>query len=270
MNEETIKLILGDFYSEYRNFEPGSFDLILTDPPYNRLQQAGQEWDVKIDWDRTEGIISGLLKPTGWLIIFCDFLLAVELTNTFCHKLEFHGIHIWHKPGGSPAGKTQPIHDTEHILLFRQKGVRVSDMTFNPKAALPQKQPYVKRNATSEFSTRRQKKSPVNENKSGDRWVKSLIQGPSKPNQTQAERSHSHPTSKPVSVLIQLLLTYSNENNLVLDPFMGVASTALACIQTSRRFTGVELDETFFNEGGERVRKATMQGDLFHGGVNAQ
>ena len=255
------KLIHGDFYSEYKKFEQGSFDLILTDPPYNRLEQAGEKWDTKIDWNRTEGIFSKLIKPTGWVIMFCDFLLAVELVNIFCHKLEFHGIHIWHKPGGTPAGKMHPIHDTEHILLFRQKGVHVSDMTFNPKVRSGT--PYRKVNTSPEFAGRRQKKSAVNENVTGDRWGKTLLSGPSKPNQTKAERSHDHPTPKPINVLRELLLIYSNKNDLVLDGFGGVFSTALACIETRRRVVGVEQDESYFQQGRERVRRAQMQGDLF-------
>jgi len=264
MNTENIKLIHGDFYSEYHKLEPGSFDLILTDPPYNRFQEAGQEWDVKLDWNRTEGIFAGLLKPNAWVIMFCDFPLAVELTNTFCHKLEFHGIHIWHKPGGSPAGKTQPLHDTEHILLFRKKGVRVSDMTFNPKSVLPAKQPYSKRNSSPGFSMRRQKKSAVNDNLSGERWVKTLIEGPSKPNMTLKERAGlSHPTVKPQAVLQPLLKCYSNPGDKILDPYGGVFSTALSGIAIgNRHVTSIEIDHKFFKEGEERIKRVLMQTTL--------
>ena len=279
MNTDNIRLIHGDFYSEYRNFEPGSFDLILTDPPYNRLQQAGQEWDVKIDWDRTEGIFSRLLKPTGWVIMFCDFLLAVELTNTFKHKLEYHGLHLWKKYGGAIGNKNHVINDSEHILIFRPKGVRVSEMTFNPKSILPPGEPYKKRNSSDTFSTRRQKKSPLNQNITGERWAKTflpevpvILTGPSKPNMTMDERRGlSHPTIKPQAVLQPLIRCYTNPGAKILDPFGGSFSTVLAGNTVGERYiTSVELDDQFFFEGKERVRKATMQGDLFHGGVNAQ
>jgi len=264
MKTDNIKLQHCDLFSEYHKLEPGSFDLILTDPPYNRLQRAGQDWDVKIDWDRTEGIFSRLIKPTGWVILFCDFLLAVELTNTFCHKLEFHGIHIWHKPGGTPAGKTHAIHDTEHILLFRPKGVRVSDMAFNPMAVLPQEHPYSKRNSSPDFSTRRQKKSAVNENLTGERWVKTLLSGPSRPNMTKAERAGvTHPTMKPLAVLQPLIRCYSNPGDLILDPFAGSGSTLIAAHNEDRAALGYEIKENFYNEAKERIKRHQIQGDLF-------
>jgi len=271
MEIDNIKLIHGDFYSEYRKLEPESFDLILTDPPYNRFQEAGQEWDVKLDWNRTEGIFAGLLKPTGWVIIFCDFPLAVELTNTFCHKLEFHGIHIWHKPGGSPAGKTQAIHDTEHILLFRKKGVRVSDMTFNPKSVLPPKHPYTKRNSSPDFSMRRQKKSAVNENLTGERWVKTLLPGPSRPNMIKEERSYiSHPSMKPLAVLQPLIKCYSNPADLILDPFAGSGSTLIAAHNEHRSAIGYEIKDNFYNEAKERIKRHQAQGDLFRSEISTQ
>jgi site-specific DNA-methyltransferase (adenine-specific) len=258
------KLIHGDFYSEYRNFEPGSFDLILTDPPYNRLQQAGQEWDVKIDWDSTEGILANLIKPTGWIIMFCDFLLAVELTNTFCHKLEWHGFHIWQKPGGAPSNKFHPIHNSEHILIFRKKGVKVSDLTFNPKTVIPRGKPYIKRNTSNDFSTRRQMKSEVNSNLSGERWVKTVLTGPSKPNMTNEERaSISHPTMKPLNVIQGLIRCYSNPGDLILDPFAGSGSTLIAAFKENRHAIGIEKDEKFYQESLKRTQAATMQGSLF-------
>jgi len=263
---ENCKLIHGDFYKEYRDFEPGSFDLILTDPPYNCLQGAGQDWDVKIDWDRTEGLFSGLLKPTGWLIIFCDFLLAVELTNTFCHKLEWHGLHIWHKPGGSPSNKYHPIHDTEHIMIFRHKNTRVSELTFNPRSVLPVGEPYSKRNSSSEMPTRRQKKSPINQNLTGERWVKTLLPGPGKPNMRKVERANiSHPTMKPLEVLQPLLRCYSNPGDLILDPFAGSGSTLIAAHNEDRNAVGIEIDEIFYLEAQERIKRRLAQGDLFQG-----
>ncbi|MBL7046225.1 MAG: hypothetical protein ISR95_01090 [Candidatus Marinimicrobia bacterium] len=259
---KNIKLKQSDFYSEYRNLERGSFDLILTDPPYNRLQQAGQEWDVKIDWDRTEGILANLTKPSGWIILFCDFPLAVHLTNTFLHKLEWHGFHIWHKPGGSPSNKYHPIHDSEHIVIFRKKNAKVSELTFNPKSVLPVGEPYTKRNSSPDMPTRRQKKSPVNNNETGERWVKTILSGPSKPNMKLDERS-THPTQKPLNILQDLIRCYSNPGDLILDPFAGSASTLIAAHNENRRALGFEIEESFYLEAKERIRRRLAQGELF-------
>lgn len=55
-----------------------------------------------------------------------------------------------------------------------------------------------------------------------------------------------HPTQKPVDLLQLLILQSSNENDVVLDPFMGSGSTGVACVNTNRKFIGIELDKNYF------------------------
>lgn len=46
----------------------------------------------------------------------------------------------------------------------------------------------------------------------------------------------------------------SKKNDIVVDPFMGIGSTALACLETKRRFYGVEIDENYYNIAKERIK----------------
>ena len=62
-----------------------------------------------------------------------------------------------------------------------------------------------------------------------------------------------HDTEKPVNLMKILVENSSNENDLVLDPFMGIGSTGVACLNTNRRFIGIELDEKYFNIAKERL-----------------
>ena len=62
-----------------------------------------------------------------------------------------------------------------------------------------------------------------------------------------------HPTQKPVGLLKELILRYSNENDTILDNCMGSGSTGVACINTNRNFIGIELDEIYFNIAKERI-----------------
>ena len=62
-----------------------------------------------------------------------------------------------------------------------------------------------------------------------------------------------HPTEKPVGLLEYLIKTYSNENDVILDNCMGSGSTGVACLNTNRRFIGIELDEKYFNIAKERL-----------------
>ena len=62
-----------------------------------------------------------------------------------------------------------------------------------------------------------------------------------------------HPTQKPVLLLEDLIKTFSNENDLVVDLTMGSGSTGVACVNTNRRFTGIEMDANYFRIAEERI-----------------
>ena len=65
-----------------------------------------------------------------------------------------------------------------------------------------------------------------------------------------------HPTQKPVLLLEDLIKTFSNEGDLVVDMTMGSGSTGVACKNLKRKFTGIELDENYFNIAKERIKSA--------------
>jgi site-specific DNA-methyltransferase (adenine-specific)/modification methylase len=62
-----------------------------------------------------------------------------------------------------------------------------------------------------------------------------------------------HPTQKPLSLLKHIINIASNEGDVVLDPFMGVASTGDAALQLKRKFLGIELDELYFEASKKRL-----------------
>lgn len=62
-----------------------------------------------------------------------------------------------------------------------------------------------------------------------------------------------HDTEKPIELMKVLIENSSNENDIVLEPFMGVGSTGIACNELNRRFIGIELDENYFNIAKERI-----------------
>ena len=68
-----------------------------------------------------------------------------------------------------------------------------------------------------------------------------------------------HPTQKPVALLEDLIQTYSNDGNTVLDFTMGSGSTGVACVNTNRNFIGIELDEGYFNIAKKRIEEAQGQ-----------
>lgn len=72
-----------------------------------------------------------------------------------------------------------------------------------------------------------------------------------------------HPTQKPVLLLEDLIKTFSNENDLVVDLTMGSGSTGVACKNTNRNFIGIEMNEEYFKIAKQRINKKEQQNKLF-------
>lgn len=82
-----------------------------------------------------------------------------------------------------------------------------------------------------------------------------LRNGKRLPDVLQANRTGNklHPTQKPISLLQIFIYQSSNEDEIILDPFMGSGSTGVACLNTNRKFIGIELDEKYFNIAKNRL-----------------
>ena len=70
------------------------------------------------------------------------------------------------------------------------------------------------------------------------------------------QKGSLHPTQKPIQLMEYLIKTYTKENDIVLDNCMGSGSTGVACINTNRKFIGIEKEEKYFNIVKERIEKA--------------
>ena len=76
------------------------------------------------------------------------------------------------------------------------------------------------------------------------------------------EYNGQHPTQKPVLLLEDLIKTFSNENDLVVDLTMGSGSTGVACINANRNFIGIELDENYYNISKKRAEEKRKEKDF--------
>ena len=70
------------------------------------------------------------------------------------------------------------------------------------------------------------------------------------------DKDKLHPTQKPVALLEYLIKTYTDEGMTVLDNCMGSGSTGVACVNTNRKFIGMELDEEYFSIASNRIAEA--------------
>lgn len=73
-----------------------------------------------------------------------------------------------------------------------------------------------------------------------------------------------HPNEKPIAVIDKLILLGSQQNETILDPFMGSGSTGVACANLQRKFIGIEKERKYFDIACERIERAYSQGHLFN------
>ena len=70
------------------------------------------------------------------------------------------------------------------------------------------------------------------------------------------KKLYKHPTCKPIPFLQNHIINSSNEDDIILDCFMGSGSTGVAALNTNRKFIGIELDENYFNIAKERIEES--------------
>lgn len=77
------------------------------------------------------------------------------------------------------------------------------------------------------------------------------------------DKESGHPTEKPVALMEEYVRNSSAPGQVVLDPFMGSATTGIACLRLGRKFIGIEIEERFFEMAVARMRAAYDGPDMF-------
>ena len=74
-----------------------------------------------------------------------------------------------------------------------------------------------------------------------------------------AKNNTIHPAVYPEKLVIDHILSWSNENDVVLDPFVGSGTTAIACIKTNRKYIGIELNKDYVDLSRKRIAEYTSE-----------
>ena len=67
------------------------------------------------------------------------------------------------------------------------------------------------------------------------------------------KKLYKHPTIKPLDIIEKLIRNSSNENGIILDPFMGSGTTGVACVKNKRNFIGIEINKEYYNIARNRI-----------------
>jgi len=233
----------------------GSIDLIFADPPYN-LSGNGLKWQnkgmggdwfmVNEKWDQmtdveylkftTEWIeaCKKALKPNGSIYISCTYHNIGELMMSL-KALGFipRNIITWHKNNAMPSMTRRTFtHSCEYILFF-SKGKK---WTFN-YADIKKMNP--------------DKAKDGSEKQMRDLWIMPVCQG--KERVKDATGRSAHPTQKPEALLERIIVASSNEGDIVLDPFLGSATTSIMAKRLGRKWIGIEKDDNYIKIAKKRM-----------------
>lgn len=255
MNMDDVTLIHGDCLAEMPRLPSASFDMICADLPYGTTACS---WDVVIPFEPLWAEYKRLIKPRGAIVLFGaqPFTSLLVCSNLAWFKYAW----VWVKntsSGMMRAGKS-PMRRHEDIVVFGN-----GEVNFNPQKVLGSltSQNHARKGYT--YSNRPSKLYNVD---GGKPFVWSEYVNPHSvlpcDSVGNRDRNRKHPAQKPTPLLEYFIRTYSNEGDAVLDNTMGSGTTMVACIQTGRRGTGIELRRDYFEIAEERCRKSRLQPPL--------
>lgn len=239
-----------------QEIENKSFDLIFIDPPYQALKDLYKNWNDNLDFQVYGEFFDRILKDTGQIATFCDYMTSVQITTAFSKFFRFRFWWCWNKPLGQIVSKKQPISDCELTLVFCKKKAFRRDLTFNYKDVSTPRLPYQKKMNHSN-KTRKKHDGYITSNEDGLRFLKQILSYPTKCNLPERER-FSHPTMKPVNLCGYVIKALSSENDLILDCFSGSGSISISAFRLKRNFIGIEKDPEYYRESVKRL-------EVYHG-----
>lgn len=255
MNQKYIdKIILGECEKELGNIEDKSIDCILTDLPYGT---TALNWDKCIDmnilWEQYERVI----KDDGVIALFAaqPFTAMLITSNLNLYRYSW----IWEKesPTGFLNASYAPLKKTEDICIF-SKG-KVGSLSKNPIRYYPQGVIEInqtkRNNPNSNWRKNKGYNSMNNKLNSDLPYVQKYTNYPINILKFARDKNAIHPTQKPVKLLEYLIRTYTKEGEVVLDSCSGSGSTAIACLNTNRKYICIEKDEEIWKKSIERVKE---------------
>ena len=239
--EEKVKLLHGDCLELMNDIPDKSVDMILCDLPYGVTQC---KWDAIIPFDKLWEQYNRIIKDNGAVVLFGSEPFTSLLICSNLKNFKYNWIWQKNKATGFLNAKKQPLNDNETISVFYKK-----QCTYNPQMTVAEKtykRGMVKRSKSDCYG---EEKDFV-QIETGLRYPKRIQYF-----NNNHTREQLHPTQKPVELLEYLIKTYTNEDEVVLDNCMGSGSTGVACINTNRRFIGIELEEKYFEIAKNRILK---------------
>lgn len=276
MDNATINLTLhlGDCVEHMLKMELDSIDLTVTSPPYDDIRNYGDT--LVWDWNKFRLVANGLYDITkdGGVVVWIVGDATIdgsETGNSFKQALYFkecgfnlHDTMIYHKENPPPTGGSNRYYSAFEYMFVFSKG---TPKTFNPIMV-------ERRNKWNDKRTTRNKSFV--RNKDGDFDSKQVDLNLDKPVKMQnvwtitvgggisatEKEAFKHPAIFPEKLAENHILSWSNEGDVIFDPFTGSGTTGKMALKNSRSFIGTEIVPEYFKIAEERLARFHKMHDV--------
>jgi len=251
---ERAVLLNEDLFHAMTRVREASVDLVVADPPYGLGKDYGNDSDRLSGEDymafsrRWIDAVIPKLKPNGSLYIFLTWQYSPEVFSYLKTRLIMVNEIIWDRKVPSMGGSTRrfsSVHDT--VGLF----ARSKDYRFDIDSVRIPYDAQTKRARTRSIFVGK-KWLEVGYNPK-DVWSVTRIH-------RQDPEREEHPTQKPLEIIERMVLASCPPEGLVLDPFMGSGTTAVAALKHGRRFVGFEINPAYCALARRRVKRFFGEG----------
>ncbi|MFH0948040.1 MAG: site-specific DNA-methyltransferase [Elusimicrobiota bacterium] len=257
MNKYLNRIFNEDAIEGINKIPDKSVDLIVTDPPYclgkdygNNSDKLNPEeylfWSAK--W--IDAVIPKL-KNTGSFYIFLTWKYSPEIFSYMKTKITMINEIIWDRRVPSMGGSTRKFSSVHDNIGFFVKSKKYY---FDIDAVrIPYDEVTKKARTRPRFVGKKWLEVGYNPK---DIWSVARIHA-------EAPEREKHPTQKPLDIIERIIKVSSPENGVVLDPFMGTGTTAIAGKKNNRNYVGFEINAEYCRIIEKRLKNSTVQSDFY-------
>ena len=236
----TEGIFLRDGIEGLRSLPRHSVDMLLTDPPYGTTKNY---WDVPLPLEELWEAIRWAVKADGAVLLFAQCPYDKVLGASNLDMLRYEWIWVKARATGFLNANRAPLKKTENILVFYQK-----PPVYHPQFTYgePYKKVYPKNGSSPNYGKFERTATASND---GRRYPTNIVTAPT-------VTGSIHPTQKPVELCEYFIKTYTDEGAVVADICAGSGTTAVAALNTGRRYICFETAPAIYTQASERISKA--------------
>ena len=254
---EAVTLYFGDCIEKMTHIPDDSVDLVLCDLPYGTTKC---KWDTIIDlkelWAHYKRIVK---KPSGVILLFGQQPFTSMLVSANYEWFKYNLIWKKNKTTQFLLANYRPMKCTEDICVFSKGGAAAAskgtgNMTYNPQGLTATH--IKKKNSKERIGKMLNQEHHLGKNNkliSNSEYTQNFTNYPNELIEFDIEFDTVHETQKPVKLIEYLIKTYSNEGEVVLDNTMGSGTTGIGCLNTNRKFIGIEKEDKYFRLAKYRI-----------------